>query len=168
MGFTFCQHLDVIPARVVVIHRSDEAIRCSLDGTIVSAPPPPRIVEKGVLGNRLIIEATADKFLEHQPIERQCLRFERSGVDISPQTLGRAVSSHLDLLEPLALAINEKTRAAGLLATDATSVAVLDPEYLLAVPRLWPRRGTNAQETVISCGNGTGSPLMLRRAAILR
>ena len=111
MGFTHCEHLDVMPAKVVVVHRSDEALKCPLDGTIVSAPPPPRIVGKGVLGNRLIMEATADKFLEHQPIERQCLRFVRSGVDIAPQTLGRAVRAHLELLAPIARAIHERLGA---------------------------------------------------------
>lgn len=126
MGHTHCEHLDVIPARVVVVHRTDEALKCPLDGTIVAAPPPPRIVEKGVLGNRLIVEATGDKFLDHLPIERQCLRFARSGVQIAPQTLGRAVSAHLDLLAPLAQAINDKTRGDGLLGTDATGIPVLD------------------------------------------
>jgi len=128
LGHSHCEYLDVIPARVVVVVRTDEALKCKLDGTIVSAPPPPRIVERGVLGNRLIIEATADKFLEHQPIERQCLRFARSGVEIAPQTLGRCVATHLDLLAPLALAIHGKTRGAGLLATDATGIPILDPE----------------------------------------
>ena len=111
MGFTHCEHLDVMPAKVVVVHRSAEALKCPLDGTIVSAPPPPRIVGKGVLGNRLIMEATADKFLEHQPIERQCLRFVRSGVDIAPRTLGRAVRAHLELLAPIARAIHERLGA---------------------------------------------------------
>lgn len=128
LGHDHCEYLDVVPARVVVVLRTDEALKCKLDGTIVSAPPPPRIVERGVLGNRLIIEATADKFLEHQPIERQCLRFARSGVEIAPQTLGRCVATHLDLLAPLAHAIHAKTRGAGLLATDATGIPILDPE----------------------------------------
>jgi transposase len=126
IGVTHCEHLDVIPAKVVVVHRTDEALKCPLDGTIVSAPPPPRIVEKGVLGNRLIIEATGDKFLEHQPIERQCLRFARSGANIAPQTLGRAVGTHLDLLAPIARAIHNRTRGSGLLGTDATGIPVLD------------------------------------------
>jgi transposase len=126
IGVTHCEHLDIIPARVVVVHRTDEALKCPLDDTIVSAPPPPRIVERGVLGNRLIIEATADKFLEHQPIERQSLRFARSGVDIAPQTLGRAVRAHLDLLAPIAQAIHNRTRGPGLLGTDATGIPVLD------------------------------------------
>jgi transposase len=128
MGHTYCEYLDVIPAQVVVVVRTDEAVKCRLDGTIVSAPPPPRIVERGVLGNRLIIEATADKFLEHQPIERQCLRYARSGVEIAPQTLGRCVAAHLDVLAPLAEAIHGKTRGAGLLATDATGIPILDPD----------------------------------------
>lgn len=128
LGHTHCEYLEVKPAEVFVVRRCDEALKCELDGTIVSAPPPPRIVERGVLGNRLIIEATADKFLEHQPIERQCLRYARSGVDIAPQTLGRCVGAHIDLLAPLAHAIVDKTRGAGLLATDATSLPILDPE----------------------------------------
>lgn len=126
MGVTHCEYLDIIPAKVVVVHRVDETLKCSLDGTIVSAPPPPRIVEKGVLGNRLIVESTADKFLEHQPVERQCLRFSRAGVDVAPQTLGRAVCAHLELLAPVAQAIHNKTRGPGLLATDATGIPVLD------------------------------------------
>jgi transposase len=128
IGHTHCEYLDVILARVVVVRRTDEAVKCTLDATIVSAPQPARIVERGVLGNRLIIEATADKFLEHQPIERQCLRYARSGVEIAPQTLGRAVATHLDLLAPLAQAIHGKTRGAGLLATDATGIPILDPD----------------------------------------
>ncbi|HEY6725644.1 MAG TPA: IS66 family transposase [Polyangiaceae bacterium] len=128
LGHTQCEYLDVIPARVVVVQRTDETLKCKLDDTIVSAPPPPRIVERGVLGNRLIIEATADKFLEHQPIERQCLRYARGGVEIAPQTLGRCVGAHLDLLAPLAHAIHDKTRGAGLMATDATGIRILDPQ----------------------------------------
>jgi len=126
LGHTSCEYIDVIPAKVVVVRRTDETLKCNLDGTIVSAKPPPRIVERGVLGNRLIIEATADKFVEHQPIERQSLRYARSGVEIAPQTLGRGVATHLDLMAPLAEAIRDKTRGPGYLATDATGIPVLD------------------------------------------
>lgn len=128
MGHTSCEYLEIVPAKVVVIHRVDEAVKCSIDGTIVAAPPPPRIVEKGVLGNRIIVEATCDKFLEHQPIERLSLRYARSGAPITAQTLGRSVCAHLDLLKPLAEAIHDKTRGPGLLGTDATGIPVLDPE----------------------------------------
>jgi len=54
-------------------------------------------VERGKLGDVLILEAVADKFLEHQPTERQSRRYGRSGVDLPPQTLGRSMGAAIDL-----------------------------------------------------------------------
>jgi transposase len=122
-----CLLLNVIPARVFVEERLDETVACPNDDTIVSASPPPQIVERGKLADALIVEAVCDKFLEHQPIERQCARFARDGVDVAPQTLGRSVSAALDLLAPVARLVREQTRGPGLLGTDATGIPVLDP-----------------------------------------
>jgi transposase len=127
VAHTPCEILSVIPARVVVEVRLDETVACPHDDTIVSAPTPPAIVERGKLSDTLIVEATADKFLEHTPIERQCTRFAREGVEVAPQTLGRSVAAHIDLLTPIAKMIEEKTRGPGLLGTDATGIPVLDP-----------------------------------------
>jgi transposase len=122
-----CFLLNVIPARVVVEERLDETIACPNDDTIVSASPPPQIVERGKLADTLIVEAVCDKFIEHQPIERQCTRFARAGVDVTPSTLGRSVAAAIALLAPVARLIEEQTRAPGLLGTDATGIPVLDP-----------------------------------------
>jgi transposase len=122
-----CFILNVIPARVVVEERLDETIACPNDDTIVSASPPPQIVERGKLADTLILEAVCDKFIEHLPIERQCTRFARAGVQVAPPTLGRSVAAAIDLLAPVARLIEEQTRAPGLLGTDATGIPVLDP-----------------------------------------
>jgi transposase len=127
VGHARCEILSVIPAQVVVEVRRDERVACPKDDTIVSAPTPPAIVERGKLADALIVEATCDKYLEHMPIERQCARFARLGVDVAPQTLGRSVAAHLELLTPLARLIEEQTRGPGLLGTDATGIPVLDP-----------------------------------------
>ncbi len=104
-----CLVLNVIPARVFVEERLDETVACPNDDTIVSAPPPPAIVERGKLGDTLIVEATADKFLEHQPIDGSAPN--GAGADVAPQTLGRSeVSAALDLLAPVARLIQEQTR----------------------------------------------------------
>ena len=126
--FACCERLDVIPAKIVVVVREDETVACPNDDTIVSAPPPPQIVEKGKLGDRLLIEALSDKYIEHIPIERQCTRFARAGIVVAPQTLGHGVACAIDLLEPIAKAIERQTRAPGLLGTDATGIPILDPE----------------------------------------
>jgi transposase len=124
---TACMTLDIIPAKLVVIERKDETVACPRDNTIVSAPPPAAIVERGKLGDKLIVEAVADKFIEHLPIERQCTRFARMGVDVAPQTLGRSVGACIDLLKPVATLIEEQTRGPGLLGTDSSTIPVLDP-----------------------------------------
>ena len=126
VGHSMCEILDVRPAQLFVRQRYDERVACPVDDTIVSAPTPEQLIERGKLGRTLIVESLADKFLEHQPIERQCLRHARDGVDIAPQTLGRSVAAAIDLLGPVARLIEDQTRAPGLLATDATCIPVLD------------------------------------------
>jgi transposase len=128
VAHSVCETINIVPARFFIECRIDETVACPNDDTIVSAPPPPAIVERGKLGDTLIVEATADKFIEHQPVERQCLRFARTGLRIAPQTLGRAVNAHIDLLRPLADLIATVTRSPGYLGTDATGIPVLDPK----------------------------------------
>jgi hypothetical protein len=111
-----------------VVERLDERVACPKDDTIVSAAAPSAIVERGKLGDRLIVEALCDKYIEHLPVERQCTRWARAGVTIAPQTLGRSIGAAIDLLAPIARLIEERTRAPGLLGTDATSIPILDPE----------------------------------------
>jgi transposase len=126
VGHSMCEILDVRPAELYVRQRFDERIACPVDNTIVSAPTPYELVERGKLGTTLVVESLADKFLEQQPVERQCLRWARAGVEIAPQTLGRSVATAIDLLTPIAKLIEEQTRGPGLLATDATGIPVLD------------------------------------------
>jgi transposase len=128
VSHSLCEILDVRPAQLYVRQRMDETVACPNDDTIVSAPTPPAIVERGKLGDTLIVESLADKYIEHQPVERQCLRWSRTGVDIAPQTLGRGIAKAIDLLSPVAKAIEARTRSPGLLATDATGIPVLDQD----------------------------------------
>jgi transposase len=127
VAHSVCETFDVRPAQVFVTQRLDETVACPNDDTIVSASPPPQIVERGKLGDRMLVEATCNKYLEHLPVERQCLHFAREGVDIAPQTLGRGVNATIDLVMPVAKLIEAQTRGPGLLATDATGIPILDP-----------------------------------------
>lgn len=129
VGHDVCESLDIVPARIIVVQRKDERIACPHDATIVSAKAPPRIVEGGKLGDTMIIEAVADKYLEHQPVERQARRYCRAGVDLAPQTLGRSMAAAIDLIAPVAQSIHTGTRASALLATDATGLPVLDEDH---------------------------------------
>lgn len=128
LAYATCELLELEPARLIVVQRRDERVSCSHDDAIVSAPTPPQLIERGKLGPVLVVEALADKYLEHQPIERQCRRWARAGVDVSPQTLGRSVAAAIDLFEPVAEEIRKRTVASSLLAADATGLPVLDQD----------------------------------------
>ena len=129
VGHELCEILEVHPARVFVIARKDETVACPNDDTIVSATPPPQIVERGKLGDTLIVEAVADKYLEHQPIERQCRASRASGVEIAPQTLGRSVAADIDLLAPIARLIAAETPRARCSAPTPRGIPVLDQDH---------------------------------------
>ncbi|HEY3253823.1 MAG TPA: IS66 family transposase [Polyangiaceae bacterium] len=126
VGHSACEALEVESARVFVRKTLNETVACPNDDAIVSAPTPPQLVERGKLGTSFIVEATCNKYLDYQPIERQCTHWEREGIDIAPQTLGRGVATNIDLLVPIAKQIHIETRSPGLLSTDATGIAVLD------------------------------------------
>ena len=128
LGHERCEILNIIPAQLVVDVRVDESLYCPTDGTIVSAPPPGRIVPRGKLGDGFIVEALADKYLLHLPVERQCTHWRRQGIDIPPQTLGRSVATAIDWLEPVAELIAEQMRQSDIVSLDATSIRLLDPK----------------------------------------
>jgi hypothetical protein len=121
--------LAVRPAELYVEVRKDERVACPNDDTIVSAETPPQIVERGKLTDSLIVEGVCEKYLEHQPTERQCRKFSRAGVDLPPNTLGRSMAACIDLVEPVARVIQAKTRACAMLATDASGLPVLDEDH---------------------------------------
>jgi transposase len=127
LAHSSCETLEVKPAELFVSVRIDESLYCPTDGTIVSAPPPARIVPRGMLGDGFIIEALADKYLLNLPIERQCTHWRRQGIDIAPQTLGRSVATAIDLLTPVAGLITEQMRQSDIVSVDATSIRLLDP-----------------------------------------
>ncbi len=128
LGHERCETLEVKPAEFFVNVRVDETLCCHAHDLIVSAPPPPRIVPRGKLGDGLITEALADKYLLSLPIERQCTNWMRLGIKLSPQTVGRSVAAAIDLLAPVAALIGEQMRASDIVSTDATSIRLLDPE----------------------------------------
>jgi transposase len=126
VGHSTCEYLDIEPAKLIVVVRMDERVACPHDDTIVSAPSPSQLIDRGKLGLTLVVECLADKVVEQMPIERLARKFKRMGVEISPQTIGRAVARAQHELSPLAKLIEDRVRGPGLLGTDATGLPVLD------------------------------------------
>ena len=111
---------------VNVIKREKRKITSGPRSTILTAPAPPRIIEKGQLSNSLIVELLVSKYCDHLPIYRQMKTWQRDhGIQLDTALPLRAVMSAGRLLQPLARLIGEELKAGGLIQADETRVSVL-------------------------------------------
>lgn len=141
IGHDESEQLEYTPAQFVVrqIRREKRACARCRD-TVVRAPAPVRVVERGKLGAGLVSQIVVAKYLEHQPLYRQREIYKRSGVDLPRSTMGDAVAGACHLLLPVARRIRERVLAHDIVCTDDTGLRVLDPQHAKGSKRgfLWP------------------------------
>ena len=90
IGYDESEQLDVEPARyfVRVTKREKRACRRCSTGTVTMAPLAPRIVEKGLASDAVVIDTVVAKYCDHLPLYRQAVMMEReAGVEIGRATL---------------------------------------------------------------------------------
>lgn len=127
IGYDESQHLDVVPARyfVRVIKREKRACRCCEKSTVTMAALAPRIIEKGLASNPVVVETVTAKYLDHMPLYRQAAILEReAGLEIGRATLDGWVMRVGELLEPVAAAMRLNLLRCSYLQADETIVPV--------------------------------------------
>jgi transposase len=127
IGYDESEQLDVVPARyfVRVIKREKRACRGCDKGAVTMAPLEPRIVEKGLASNPVVVETVTAKYLDHLPLYRQAAILEReAGLEIGRATLDGWVMRVGELLEPVAAAMRLDLLRSGYLQADETIVPV--------------------------------------------
>jgi len=126
IGYDESEQLDVEPARyfVRVIKREKRACRCQA-GTVRMPPLVPRIVEKGLASDRVVVETVVAKYSDHLPLYRQAAILERdAGLEIGRATLDGWVMRVGELLEPVVVAMRQDLLGASYLQADETIVPV--------------------------------------------
>ncbi|MGH2376531.1 MAG: IS66 family transposase [bacterium] len=127
IGYDQSEQLDVEPARyfVRVTKREKRACPCCDQGTVAMPPLEPRIVEKGLASDRVVIQTIVAKYCDHLPLYRQAVMLEReAGLDIGRATLDGWVLRVGELLEPLVQAMRQDLLGASYLQADETTVPV--------------------------------------------
>ena len=121
------ERLNVRPAEYYVLETLREkraCPKCEERGVSVAAVPPS-IVEKGILGDGLVIDAILRKFCDHNPLYRQAASIERdAGVPVSQATLGSAVLRAGELLRCVSAAMRAELLAGEYIQADETTVPV--------------------------------------------
>ena len=127
IGHDISEQLDVEPARylVRVIKREKRACRGCEQSTVTMAPLEPRIVEKGLASDRVVIETVVGKYCDHLPLYRQAVILEReAGLEIGRATLDGWVMRVGELLIPVTQAMRKDLLSGTYLQADETTVPV--------------------------------------------
>ena len=137
IGYEQSEQLDVEPARYFVVVTKREKRACKGCADAVSAAPlPERIIDKGLVSDRVVIDTLVSKYSDHLPLYRQSVILERdAGVSISRATLDGWVMRVGESLTPVSAAIGRELIGGGYIQADETPVPV----------QMHDRRGKNHQ-----------------------
>ena len=127
IGYEESEQLEVEPAKyfVLVTKREKRTCTCCKGARIVSAPLPARIIEKGLVSDRVVIDTIIRKYCDHLPLYRQSVILDReSGVDISRATLDGWVMQVGEMLKPLVVVMGRELVQGSYLQADETPVEV--------------------------------------------
>jgi transposase len=127
IGYEESSQLDVEPAKyfVLVTKREKRACRSCEELGVVSAPLPPRIIEKCLASDRIVIDTVVSKYCNHTPLHRQSVILERDiGLVISRATLDGWVLKVGELLIPMVAAMRQELISGSYIQADETPVDV--------------------------------------------
>ena len=126
IGYEQSEQLDVEPARyfVVVIRREKRACRSCAEG-VSAAPLPERIIDKGLVSDRVVVDTIVNKYSDHLPLYRQSGILERdTGVSISRATMDGWIMRVGEMLIPIVGAMRCELIAGSYIQADETPVPV--------------------------------------------
>jgi transposase len=126
IGYEQSEQLDVERARyfVVVIRREKRACKSCAEG-VSAAPLPERIIEKGLVSDRVVIDTIVNKYSDHLPLYRQSAILERdTGVSISRATMDGWIMRVGEMLIPVVGAMGRELVAGSYIQADETPVPV--------------------------------------------
>lgn len=127
IGEDVAEKLDYAPGVFSVERHVRGKWVCTRCETIVQAPVPPQVIDKGIPTSGLLAQVLVAKYLDHEPLYRQEGIFERAGLAIPRSTLAQWVGTCGVRLQPVVDALREVLLEREVLHADETPVAMLAP-----------------------------------------
>jgi transposase len=93
---------------------------CGTHPGIITAPPPPRVISRSMLGVSIWVTVLLDKYLFYRPTYRLLDELRTHGLDLSLGTLTDGLQRLVPLFEPLYQALIEHSRGQTLWHADET------------------------------------------------
>jgi len=127
VGEEISERLDYQPGSFEVERHVQGKWVCRRCETLIQAPVPAQIIDKGIPSAGLLAHVLTSKFADHIPLYRLEGILERSGVSIPQSTLGAWVGACGVQLAPLADAMKRELLERTVLHADETPVSMLKP-----------------------------------------
>jgi len=127
IGYETAEQLDIEPPKyfVRVTKREKRACKACEEQGVQAAPLPPRIIEKGLASDRVVINTVVSKYADHVPLYRQSAILEReTGIELSRATLDGWVMRVGELLRPISGAMAQELLSGDYIQADETPVGV--------------------------------------------
>jgi transposase len=125
IGEDVTETLDVVPRQWFVTEHVREKFSCRSCETITQPPAPFHAIVRGFAGPSLLAMMLAEKYANHQPLNRQSEQYAREGIELSVSTMADHVGACAATLRPLYELIKAHIFAAERIHGDDTTVPVL-------------------------------------------
>ena len=127
IGEDVSEKLDYTPGVFVVERHIRGKWACAKCQTLIQAPVPAAVIDKGLPTAGLLAQVLVAKYADHQPLYRQEGIFERAGLALPRSTLAQWVGVCGVRLQPLVDALRAALLECCVLHADETPVAMLAP-----------------------------------------
>ncbi|MEG1112452.1 MAG: IS66 family transposase [Hafnia sp.] len=127
IGEDVSEKLDYTPGVFTVERHVRGKWTCRQCETLIQAPVPAQVIDKGIPTAGLLAHVMVAKFADHLPLYRQEKIFGRAGLPIARSTLAQWVGQTGLQLQPLVDALREHVLAQGVIHADETPVQMLAP-----------------------------------------
>ena len=127
IGYEETSKLECDPAsyHVRVIRRPKLACKKHEEAGVVVPDLPPQAIDKGLAAESMLAQVVTAKYRDHLPLYRQAGIYRRHGIEIAPSTLGDWIRQSAALLEPIVEAMHRRILRSRYVATDDTTITVL-------------------------------------------
>ena len=129
IGEDVAEKLDYTPGLFTVERHIRGKWVCTQCETLIQAPVPAHIIDKGLPTTGLLAQVLVAKYADHLPLYRQEAIFERAGMSLSRSTLAQWVGACGVQLQPLVDALKTEMLSRPVLHADETPVAMLKPGH---------------------------------------
>ena len=127
IGEDVSEKLDYTPGVFTVERHIRGKWVCDQCETLIQAPVPAQVIDKGIPTSGLLAHVMIAKFADHLPLYRQESIFARAGLAIARSTLAQWVGNCGVQLQPLVDALRDAVLAQHVIHADETPVSMLAP-----------------------------------------